>query len=133
MGFVRKTLSVGTLGLVPFRSKAERLERVELALAEAEAARTAESLARADAEAAAAAARNELRSERTSRRRRRRTAEARTLLASTAAAVEEAGHAVADAARAAEPAIAKGASDVVGAAKHRLDEAKDAITGAVAG
>lgn len=46
MGVIRKTMSIGTLGIVNFRSKKERLARAEKAMAEAMHARDAEHLAR---------------------------------------------------------------------------------------
>ena len=50
MGLVRKTLSVGTLGVVSFRSKKEKLRRAERAREEAELALEAEHDARENAE-----------------------------------------------------------------------------------
>ena len=50
MGVMRKTMSIGTLGIVNFRSKKERLERAERAMASAVSARDAEHLARSVAE-----------------------------------------------------------------------------------
>jgi type II secretory pathway pseudopilin PulG len=70
MGMIRKTVSIGTLGLVSFRSKQERLDRAEAALAEAETA---------------------LRTERRD--------DGRPLLSTAADAVHEIGHAVASSAR----------------------------------
>src|SRR4051812_37339343 len=101
MGMMRKTLSIGTLGLVSFRSKNERLERAEQALTEAEAGRDAEHEARSAAEQRAAEAMREVRR----RRRHRRRRDASGLLRTSAEAVEEAGRAVSKAALAAEPAV----------------------------
>src|SRR5438876_671156 len=56
MGVIRKTLSVGTLGLVSFRSKKERLRRAERSQRDAEAFLEAEHAARVAAEARIAAA-----------------------------------------------------------------------------
>lgn len=56
MGLVRKTLSVGTLGAVSFRSKKERLRRADRSRNEAEAALEQEHAARAAAEVRVAAA-----------------------------------------------------------------------------
>ena len=50
MGMVRKTLSVGTLGLVSFRSKKEKLRRAECSRRKAETALEAEHAARLQAE-----------------------------------------------------------------------------------
>ena len=54
MGMIRKTLSIGTLGLVSWRSKSERLELAEASLAQVETARDLEAVARTRAEARAA-------------------------------------------------------------------------------
>jgi hypothetical protein len=51
MGLVRKTLSVGTLGVVSFRSKKERLRRAERSWREAEEGLRQEHAARSAAEA----------------------------------------------------------------------------------
>src|SRR6476660_3502317 len=51
MGVMRKTLSVGTLGVVSFRSKKERLRRAERSQRDAEAFLEAEHAARVAAEA----------------------------------------------------------------------------------
>jgi hypothetical protein len=56
MGLVRKTLSVGTLGLVSFRSKKEKLRRADRARFEAEEALERETNAREAAEVRIAAA-----------------------------------------------------------------------------
>ena len=56
MGLVRKTLSVGTLGLVSFRSKKEKLRRADRARFEAEEALERETSARESAEIRIAAA-----------------------------------------------------------------------------
>jgi hypothetical protein len=50
MGFARKTMSVGTLGLVSFRSKKERLSRADRARFEAQEALAWETRARESAE-----------------------------------------------------------------------------------
>ena len=50
MGVIRKTVSIGTLGIVNFRSKKEKLRRAEKAMGEAMKARDAEHLARSVAE-----------------------------------------------------------------------------------
>ena len=50
MGVIRKTLSIGTLGAVSFRSKKERLRRAERAQRAAEAALDDEHAARVSAE-----------------------------------------------------------------------------------
>lgn len=91
MGVVRKTLSVGTLGLVPFRSKQEQLDRAEQAMLKLEEARELTELARARAETRASVAEHELKMS----RRQRRKAETRSLLQAAAGAVEEVGHATA--------------------------------------
>ena len=56
MGMVRKTLSIGTLGLVSFRSKKELLARAEASRDDAEAALAREQAAREVAEEQVAAA-----------------------------------------------------------------------------
>ena len=56
MGVIRKTLSVGTLGLVSFRSKKERLRRAERSQHHAEASLLEEQAARIAAEARITAA-----------------------------------------------------------------------------
>jgi hypothetical protein len=56
MGLIRKTVSVGTLGVVPFRSKKEKLRRAERARLEAEDALEREHSAREEAEVRIAAA-----------------------------------------------------------------------------
>ena len=48
MGLIRKTVSIGTLGIVPFRSKKEQLRRAEKAYREAEAELAGEQAARAE-------------------------------------------------------------------------------------
>jgi hypothetical protein len=60
MGVVRKTLSIGTLGLVSFRSKKEKLRRAERARADAELALEDEHNARETAEIRIAAAEKRL-------------------------------------------------------------------------
>jgi hypothetical protein len=50
MGLIRKTLSVGTIGLVSFRSKKERLQRAERAQRDAETLLEREHVARVAAE-----------------------------------------------------------------------------------
>ena len=50
MGLIRKTLSVGTLGIVSFRSKKEKLRRAERSQEDAEAALDREHAARVSAE-----------------------------------------------------------------------------------
>jgi hypothetical protein len=50
MGVIRKTMSIGTLGIVNFRSKKEKLARAERAMSDAMSARDAEHLAREVAE-----------------------------------------------------------------------------------
>ena len=60
MGLVRKTLSVGTLGVVSFRSKKEKLRRAEKARREAEIALEDEHSARENAETRIAAAEKRL-------------------------------------------------------------------------
>lgn len=69
MGMIRKTMSIGTLGLVSFRSKKELLERSESSRLEAEARLTDEQAARLVAEARAEVA--EKQAEQASRRERR--------------------------------------------------------------
>jgi hypothetical protein len=83
MGMIRKTLSVGTLGLVSFRSKKEKLRRAERARRDAESTLENERAARVNAEqridaaekrvkhASAAAAHAARQLERTKKRRRR--------------------------------------------------------------
>ena len=76
MGLIRKTLSVGTLGTVSFRSKKERLRRAEASLEREHAARSAAEARIGDAEsrvkrASAEAASASRRLERSKRRRRR--------------------------------------------------------------
>jgi hypothetical protein len=61
MGVIRKTASISTLGLINFRSKKEKLERAEKAMAEAMAARDAEHLARSVAERSFTKVESELR------------------------------------------------------------------------
>lgn len=61
MGVIRKTMSVGTLGIVNFRSKKERLERAEAAMSDAMSARDAERLAREVAESSFHKVESELR------------------------------------------------------------------------
>src|SRR5687768_9167942 len=56
MGLIRKTVSVGTLGLIPFRSKKEKLRRAEQSQHEAEAALEREHEARMSAEVRSIAA-----------------------------------------------------------------------------
>ena len=56
MGLVRKTMSVGTLGLVSFRSKKEKLRRAEFSQHDAEAALEREHEARLTAEVRSIAA-----------------------------------------------------------------------------
>lgn len=68
MGMIRKTLSIGTLGLVSFRSKGEKLEQAEYALAAAEASREVETAAKIEAQQMAALIAHELKA--TKRRRR---------------------------------------------------------------
>lgn len=50
MGVIRKTMSIGTLGIINFRSKKEKLERAEKAMADVMKERDAEHLARSVAE-----------------------------------------------------------------------------------
>lgn len=69
MGMIRKTMSIGTLGLVSFRSKKELLERSESSRLEAEARLTDEQAARLVAEARVEVA--EKQAEQASRRERR--------------------------------------------------------------
>ena len=66
MGMVRKTLSIGTLGVVPYRGKKEQLRRAERSQRVTEARLVAEHAARVDAEHATK------RLERSRRRDRRR-------------------------------------------------------------
>lgn len=61
MGVIRKTMSIGTLGIVNFRSKKERLARAEKAMADAMSARDAEHLAREVAESSFQKVSSELR------------------------------------------------------------------------
>lgn len=61
MGVIRKTASIGTLGIVSFRSKKERLARAEKAMADALSARDAEHLARSVAESSFHRVESELR------------------------------------------------------------------------
>jgi hypothetical protein len=56
MGIIRKTLSIGTLGLVSFRSKKEKLARSQATTAQVAAERDLERAARLDAETRAATA-----------------------------------------------------------------------------
>ena len=56
MGMIRKTLSIGTLGLVSFRSKKEKLARSQATTAQVAAERDLERAARLDAETRAATA-----------------------------------------------------------------------------
>jgi hypothetical protein len=83
MGMIRKTMSIGTLGLVSFRSKKEKLRRADRARRDAEATLEHERAARVNAEqridaaekrvkhASAAAAHAARQLERTKKRRRR--------------------------------------------------------------
>jgi hypothetical protein len=94
MGLVRKTLSVGTLGLVSFRSKKEKLRRADRARLEAEEALERETSAREAAEVRIAAAekrvkqatadatRTEHQLKKVTRRKRRRAAGIAELMAS---------------------------------------------------
>src|SRR5215203_6059454 len=50
MGLVRKTVSIGTLGIVPFRSKKEQLRRAQKAHLEAEAELAGEQAARTESD-----------------------------------------------------------------------------------
>lgn len=50
MGLIRKTVSIGTLGIVPFRSKREKLRRAESGREKAEAELDQERLARTEAD-----------------------------------------------------------------------------------
>ncbi len=61
MGVIRKTMSIGTLGLVNFRSKKEKLARAHTAMATAVADRDAEHLAREVAESSFSKVEAELR------------------------------------------------------------------------
>ena len=61
MGIIRKTMSVGTLGMINFRSKKERLRRAERASREALSERDAEHLAREVAESEFGRVESELR------------------------------------------------------------------------
>jgi fused signal recognition particle receptor len=145
MGMIRKTLSIGTLGLVSWRSKAEKLEIAEYVLAQAEARTEAEHAARLGAEARADRATAELvRSAKQSRRQRRRE-ETKTLLAKSSEAVEEIGHAVAHSAKAAEPKVRRArrharrsakqarrtattrAQDLAGTVKEQAETAKEIV------
>ena len=56
MGLIRKTVSIGTLGIVPFRSKKEKLRRAEKAHREAHAELLGEQAARAESDKRLAAA-----------------------------------------------------------------------------
>ncbi len=56
MGLIRKTASVATLGIIPFRSKKEKLRRAEKAHREAEAELLGEQAARAESDKRLAAA-----------------------------------------------------------------------------
>lgn len=56
MGLIRKTVSIGTLGIVPFRSKKEKLRRAEKAHREAQAELIGEQAARAESDKRLAAA-----------------------------------------------------------------------------
>ncbi|HOT80336.1 MAG TPA: hypothetical protein PKY13_10135 [Microthrixaceae bacterium] len=119
MGMIRKTMSIGTLGLVSWRSKAEKLEIAEYVLAQAQSRTEAEHAARLGAEARADLATAALaRSEKRTRRQRRRE-ETKTLLAKSSEAVEEIGHAVAHSAKAAEPKVRR-------ARRHARRSAKQA-------
>lgn len=60
MGMIRKTLSVGTLGLVSFRSKSEKLGRSEAKLGAMSAGLDSEHAAREEAESRATAAETQL-------------------------------------------------------------------------
>ncbi len=60
MGMIRKTMSIGTLGLVSFRSKSERLARAETTLGEVSQARDLERAGRVEAETKALAAEAQL-------------------------------------------------------------------------
>jgi hypothetical protein len=94
MGLIRKTCSIGTFGIVPYRSKKEKLRRAERARLAAEAALQREHQAREAAEvriaaaekrvkqSIAEAARTAHRLEKVKRHRRRRTAALTEVLAS---------------------------------------------------
>src|SRR4051794_30178223 len=58
MGLIRKTLSVSTLGVIPFRSKKEKLRRAERATRDAESELERERSARAHAESRISEAEN---------------------------------------------------------------------------
>ena len=64
MGLIRKTLSVGTLGIVPFRSKKEKLVRAERGRHQAEVVAGRERAARVEAETRGRKARQAQRAER---------------------------------------------------------------------
>lgn len=108
MGMIRKTLSIGTLGLVSFRGKSERLERAETNLGLVVRARDLEHAGRVEAEARAAAAQLQLKlakrevaaARKQSSRLRKRGKRSRPLAGM--------GDAMASAVKSAEPAISSG-------------------------
>jgi len=149
MGLIRKTLSVGTLGMVAFRSKTERLERADLArrraqdaLERADAARddavrrvaTAEERAEhADAVAAKATRRLKRASKRGRRARNadrlaRVVATAEPIVRSTLESAQTVGHEAAERGlvrgRRARKAAKRAANEARKSAAHAADEAK---------
>jgi hypothetical protein len=56
MGLIRKTVSIGTLGIVPFRSKKEQIKRAQKAHRDAQAELAGEQAARASSDKRLAAA-----------------------------------------------------------------------------
>jgi hypothetical protein len=112
MGLIRKTVSIGTLGIVPFRSKKEKLRRAEAGREQAEAQLERERLARVEADQRISVAEKRVRAaELTSlhaakkaaktrgRRGKRRAKEARTVLERLGELVETAQPVVEEQAR----------------------------------
>jgi hypothetical protein len=114
MGMIRKTLSIGTLGLVNFRSKKEKLARSEANAGVIAAERDLERAARLDAETRAATAQVQLKlakreaaaaSKQAAKLRKRGK---RGKRAKHARPFAEVGGAVASAVKSAEPAVRSG-------------------------
>ena len=110
MGVIRKTLSVGTFGMVSFRSKKEKLRRAERSQLRAETSLQDEHEARVTAEVRAGAA--EKRARKASRRRRKKDETLGDVLAGL------------------EPIVRKGGRRARKAAKRSARKAKAAVSAA---
>jgi hypothetical protein len=140
MGVIRKTLSIGTLGAVSFRSNKEKLRRAERSRSDAESSLSDEHAARVAAEArisaaekrvhnaTAAAARAASRLDESKRRRRRdRRARAAKLLAEVQPIVHSGAESVRSASSDAAERGRKAGRRAGKSTKRSLRQAKDAV------